>query len=97
MHHLCQDEQVLETVSDLFGEEGYEIRGQLVDSWISPDGGQCCVPPLGIRFVEEGRRELSKKLLRLLGEHMLDERLEGNVVQAIGSSEMWIGVGSFRE
>lgn len=39
LHHLSENKQISEVVSDLFGDELHEVRHELVEAWIAPYAG----------------------------------------------------------
>lgn len=36
LHHLCENEKTLESMSNLFGNELDKVRDKLVDAWVIP-------------------------------------------------------------
>jgi hypothetical protein len=92
LHHLVQHKQVLHIVGNLLCNEAQQVGCELVDTWLCPDCGKRCVLPLNVGLVSEGARQLGKELLGLLGQHVLDERLDVDIVETVCRRQMRVSI-----
>jgi hypothetical protein len=94
VHDLCKDEDILETVGDLLGNELHKIWHKLVQTWILPKTG---IPRGAIIFaglIQEGAADLLKVQLEFTGKHMLNQWLHGDIARAAHSGQCRVGVGA---
>lgn len=95
LHHLVQHEQVLHVVCDLLGDEAQQIGRELMDARFGTNSSKRSILPLDIGLVGESARQLCEQLLGLLGQYVFDERLDVDIVQAVGCGQMRVRVGAF--
>lgn len=91
---MLEDEQGYEVVGDLFGDELNKVRDQLVQSWVGSQARKGGSAILIVRLIEDGTANALKVELKLLGEDVLNEGLDCDIVIAGEGCE---GVGTLRE
>ena len=57
-----------------------------MDAGLCRNGGQCCILPLYVCLIDKSARQLVEQLLGFFGQDVLDEWLDVDVVEPVGSS-----------
>lgn len=94
MHHLSKDENIFETVGDLFGNELHEIWHKLVQTWILAKTRIAGGTIIFAVFIQKGAANLLKVKLELSGKHMLNQRLHSDIARATHSGQCRVGIGA---
>ncbi len=97
VHHLGQDEDILQTVGNLLRNELNEVGDQLVETRVIPETGICGGSVLFACFIQECTADLLEVQLQLLGQNVLDGRFHRHLASATHRSKCGVGVGSLRD
>lgn len=97
MHHLSKNENIMETVRNLLGNELDKVWHQLVQTWVLAKAGIPRGAVILACFVQKGAANLFKVELELPRKHMLHQWLDSHIACATNCRQCGVRIRTLRD